>query len=134
MAAGVGTYNYTYGAGSQENRQIQFSRPAGGGLQARVYILNPAGNLGALLSTIPGTQISVEIENTTQKAHLLTTGQKASAHQTLSALSVTTQNAIIGSLAPLGSRRIEVRNTPIVPGNETPTNLHIFDPTSNEKT
>ncbi len=129
MAAGVGTYNYTYGAGSQENRQIQFSTTAGGGFQAQVYILLPTGNLGALLSTILGNQISVEKESTTEKAHLIATGQKASAHQLLSALAVTQQNAIIGSLTPLGSRRIEVRNTPIVPGNETPTSLHIFDPT-----
>lgn len=130
MAAGFGVYNYTYGAGSQENRQIQFSMTTRGTFQAQVYILLPTGNLGAPLSIIQGDHINIEMENTTQKAHLLATGQKASTHQLLSSFSGAQQNAIIGSLAPLGSRRIAVRNTPIFPGcTATPTSLLIFDPT-----
>lgn len=71
MTAVIGTYNYTYGAGYQQNRQIQFSRAGAGAntIQARVFVLNQDGGVGALTSTVPGNQISVEMENNTQKAH-----------------------------------------------------------------
>ena len=63
-------YNYTYGGGNEPNRQVQFSRTGIGPetIQARVVIL--AGNgAGAQISIVPGNQIKVEMESTTQKAH-----------------------------------------------------------------
>lgn len=124
MAAVIGTYNYTYGAGDQPNRQIQFSRTGAGAgtIQAQVFVLN-AGVVGNITSTVPGNQIDVEMESTSTKANALALGRALNPNQQLSNLTVLQQNALIGAL---GARRIEVSNE--LGGLELVESLTIFDP------
>lgn len=125
MAAVIGTYDYTYGAGNELNRQIQFSRTPRNEIQARVFVLN-AGVVGLNISTVPGDQITVEMESTSSKANALALGRAPNPDQVLSALTMPQQNQVIGAL---GNRRITVGNDVNKPGNfESVTKLTIFDP------
>ena len=127
MAAVIGTYNYTYGAGDQPNRQIQFSRtgPGAGTIQAQVFVLN-SGVVGNNTSTIPGGQISVEMESTSTKTNALALGRSLNPSQLLSALTLGQQDGVIGAL---DTRRIEVtNNVGGLGGLELVTSLNIFDP------
>ena len=133
MAAVIGTYNYTYGDVDQPNRQIQFSRTdlEAGTIQAQVFVLN-AGVVGNITSTVPGNQIDVEMQSTSQKANAMMLARQTNTDfapipdQKLSNLTVFQQNALIGSL---GTRHISVSNAPGRPGGlELVTSLTISDP------
>lgn len=134
MAVVIGTHNYTYGAGNQPNRQIQFSRtgvePAT--IQAQVFVL-AGGLIGTQTSTVPGTQINVEMEGTTQKMQRMMQARaqfqdfNPLPDQLLSNLTLAQQNGIMQSLA---NRSVEVANVPGVPGGqETVSSLKIVNPT-----
>lgn len=127
VVAVIGTCNYTYGASDQPNRQIQFSRTGlgAGTIQAQAFVLN-AGIVGNYISTIPGGQISVEMESTSTKANALALGRALNPSQFLSTLTLPQQNAVIGAL---GTRRIEVTNdVGGLGGLELVTSINIFDP------
>lgn len=124
MGIVIGTYNYTYGAESEPNRQIQFAR-SGTKLLASVYVLK-AGKAGECVSSLSAEQVSVEMESTTTKASAIATGRVLKPNKLLSELGLYTQSALISALK---SRSIEVSNGPSTGrGLETVTNLTIFDP------
>lgn len=128
MAAVIGTYNYTYGAGAQQNRQIQFSRTGAGAntIQAQVFVLNQGGGVGVPTSTVPGNQISVEMESTTTKANAFAIGRALNPDVLLTNLTTVQQDAIIQSFP---NRKVEVVRGHGVPGgNEVVQRLNIYDP------
>jgi hypothetical protein len=132
MAAIIGTYNYTYGAGNEHNRQIQFSRvgPGANTIQAQVYVLNPGNVVGALTSVVPGANIEIEMENTAQKAGRMMLARAQNLpfndlpNEVLSNLTILPQDAIMYNLA---SRRISIANNhPLFAGaNEVVASLTI---------
>ena len=115
MAGIIGTYDYTYGNGTQVNRQIQFSRTGAGPatIQAQIFSFN-GGIIGNLIGTIQGNQIDVEMQSTSQKANAMMLARASGQKYTpipdakLSSLSLLQQNGVMGSLS---TRRIEVDNT-----------------------
>ena len=134
MAAVIGTYNYTYGAGNQHNRQIQFSRvgPGANTIQAQVYVLTPGNVVGALTSVVPGANIEIEMENTMEEARrrMLAHAQNLPfnpiANRVLSNLTILEQDAIMHNLA---NRVIAGDNNhPLVPGgNEVVASMTISE-------
>jgi hypothetical protein len=126
MAAVIASRNYTYGAGSTHNRQIQFSKTLSGAFQAKVYVLQAGGALGALTSTVSGDNISVEVESTSTKLIAFRARRTLAPNLLLSKLTETQQKALMSSLA---SRGIEVMNGIGKPGGlEVVQRLNIFDP------
>jgi hypothetical protein len=128
MAAALGTYNYTYGVGNHANRQIQFVRPGAGAgtIQAQVFVLNPGPAVGALIATVPGNDINVEMASTTAKVAARTTGAVLMPDRALSTLTIAEQNALMGDLP---NRKITVANDHLGAGGfETVESLEIFDP------
>ena len=109
----IATYDYTYGAGNVHNRQIQFCQ-IDGNIQANVYTLTAAGIAGDP-TVVLGNNIKVEMESTTEKMNRVVVAKAQ--HQTfhprpdqfLNKLGIVQQTAVLQSLHPNGSRRIEVQ-------------------------
>ena len=127
MATTIGTYNYTYGSSNQHNRQVQFSRtdPDPSTIQAGIFVLNE-GVVGSHKSTIPGYQIDVEMQSTSEKMQAMVAARETFTtpisvpNQKLSELSIEGQDILIRSLKPNGTKCLEVVNDV--------TGLKIFDP------
>ena len=124
MGIVIGICNYTYEAGSEPNRQIQFAR-SGTTLLTKIYVLK-AGKAGECVSSLSAEQVSVEMESTTTKANAIATGRVLQPDKLLSEFSLYAQSALISALK---SRSIAVSNDPSDQGGlETVTRLTIFDP------
>jgi hypothetical protein len=93
----VRTYDYTYGAGSLKNRQIQFTISPAGALTIAVHTIQypPAGpTVGAAICAVPPAHVSV------QKSVVdLRDAMKAPENLNLSQLSADQQRALIESIA-----------------------------------
>ena len=128
MAAILGTYDYTYGAGNLPNRQIQFVRVGerADEIQAQVFVLNQDGSTGNRTSTVYGDNIRVEMESTSSKAAAYMVGRALQPNVLLSNLTIHQQNAMIDSFP---DRQIEVSNSIGKAGGfEVVTKLKIIDP------
>lgn len=132
MAAVIGTYNYTYGTGAQQNREIRFSRTGvlANTIRAEVYVFGQGPGVGAPTCIVPGNQISVEMESTTQKMHRMMQARAQNQaysplpNELFSNLSSNQQDGVMQSIA---SRHISVTNSnPVIPGgHEVVTSLVI---------
>lgn len=112
----VGSYRYP---SQSPNREIDFFRPGTPStIEARLYSLNPAGQQTGLLATLAGESINVEMNSTSQKAVVarmiaakmdegLIQG-RIKPDKTLSKLTLPEQNALLGSLAPHGTRKLDI--------------------------
>lgn len=128
MAAVIGTYNYTYGAGAQSNRQIQFFRTglAANTIQAQVFVLNQDGGVGVRTSIVSGDKINVEMESTTSKVNARVVGRALNPDILLTELNTAQQEGIMQAFP---GRKIQVINdTGVGGGNEIVKRLSIYDP------
>ena len=132
----IAHYFYTYGAGQDLNRRVEFFRKKEDDpttLTARFK-----GDLKGtwkVTTELQAPHIEVEMENTTQKMRNLmaakekgftTTVQK----KTIDQIEPKTQDAILQSLVPRGSRKLEIENdVGGLNGFERVKAITIFDPT-----
>lgn len=130
----LAVYNYN-GGGYELNRRIIFSRASvlASSIQAQVFELRD-GVVGALLATVPGTRIQVEMQSTTQKANDMmverATGEKLSsgpAEVTLASRTISQQDGILKQLAP-NSLESGKRIDPVPDATGRIGGLNIYDP------
>lgn len=138
MAAVIGTYNYTYGAGAQSNRQIQFSRTglAANTIQAQVFVLNQDGGVGVRTSIVSGDKINVEGESTTSKVNAMVVERalrnaravekNSNPDRLLTNLSTAEQDGIMQAFP---GWKVQVTYNPgVAEGDEVIESLSIYDP------
>jgi hypothetical protein len=124
----LATYRYYYGAGTEPNRLIEFTRKAS--KPQSISAIVKAGTLdnNVIISKI--TEIDVEMLSTSEKTKALMTGQSVNVpDKPLSELSLEQQNNILSNLEPRGSWRISITNgIGDNPTYEKVVHLSLFNP------
>ncbi|MCA9485793.1 MAG: hypothetical protein KDK71_02500 [Chlamydiia bacterium] len=137
MAATTGSvhrYEYTYGAGADINRRVDFIRPNATAKNVNVVVQGLFHGQWVELNRLVGNQVIVEMESTTNRFQRML-AQRSGApvssprpDQKLSALSISFQESVLQELGAK-QRRLHVENMP--GGNygmETIQALKIIDP------
>ncbi len=124
------SYRYYYGAGTEPNRLIEFTRKAS--KPQSISAIVKAGTLdkNVIISKINGTEINVEMMSTSDKMKALIAGQSVNVpDKPLSELSLEQQNNILRNLEPRGTWRISITNSiGDNPTYEKVVYLSFFDP------
>lgn len=110
-------YQYTYGAGSCPNREIEFKKLVETD-PATIYIEVFAISCGERkkIGFLEGKDITVEMQSTREKvrdlqaARLRNTPYQAPSDKSLSQLSIDEQNNILKNFEPIGSWRVSIVN------------------------
>ena len=111
----LATYKYTYGAGSQPNRQIDFveTKDSQNGIQAIVKACTEG--VWTDISCLSGQEINVEMMSTSDKVRAFQQeraggGTWKTPDRTLAQMETQQQQAILSQLEPIGPWRIEITN------------------------
>ncbi len=129
------TYLYTYGAGDDPNRKIEFYRQTQSDprtIQARISALHQGEWI--LLNDLAGNRISVEMMSTTEKMQAMIRARdghpvRNQPDALLTNFPLESQSGILYQLDPENGKRIEITNDVGGPrGFESVVQLNIFDP------
>lgn len=132
----ISAYQYTYGAGKEYNRTIEFFRKEQDDPTSLIAVIKgKCGGEWKEGTVLHAGKIEVELFSTTQKVEQMMKARQEGkdmpefTKQPISQLSVQQQDTILSSLQPVGSRRITICNEPGgLNGLESVVAMTVFDP------
>lgn len=115
MTVSLGKYSYTYGAGREPNREINFQRDGDEPKSIKAVISAQFNGRWSVISELCGSKINVEMMSTTDKMQALLARRKGIDYTRKPDISIAElpgekQEEILNSLEPKGHWRIAITN------------------------